>query len=188
MTKNKKGFTIIEVVLVLAIAGLIFLMVFIALPALQRSQRNTQRQDDMARIMTAFNNYQSSNNGNYPFRIEANKAVIDHNFVKRYIDSNCTNTKITAKSEDSGCTSEFKDPDGRNYYFSYSTNNNLTTDTDVSTTVSEVGDPNVKHVIHVYTTAKCGNSEGKLLKATGVRNFAILYKLEGGGIYCGDNS
>ena len=40
MAKNKKGFTIIEVVLVLAIAGLIFLMVFIALPALQRSQRN----------------------------------------------------------------------------------------------------------------------------------------------------
>ena len=42
MTKkdNKKGFTIIEVVLVLAIAGLIFAMVFIALPALQRSQRD----------------------------------------------------------------------------------------------------------------------------------------------------
>ena len=35
------GFTIIEVVLVLAIAGLIFLMVFIALPVLQRSQRDT---------------------------------------------------------------------------------------------------------------------------------------------------
>ena len=39
--KNKynlnPGFTIIEVVLVLAIAGLIFLMVFIALPAIQRS-------------------------------------------------------------------------------------------------------------------------------------------------------
>ena len=41
VTKQKeKGFTIIEVVLVLAIAGLIFLMVFIALPQLQRSQRN----------------------------------------------------------------------------------------------------------------------------------------------------
>ncbi|MCL2869540.1 prepilin-type N-terminal cleavage/methylation domain-containing protein, partial [Candidatus Saccharibacteria bacterium] len=36
--KTRQGFTIIEVVLVLAIAGLIFLMVFIALPALQRSQ------------------------------------------------------------------------------------------------------------------------------------------------------
>ena len=37
------GFTIIEVILVLAIAGLIFLMVFIALPALQRSQRDSLR-------------------------------------------------------------------------------------------------------------------------------------------------
>ena len=43
MNKDKNGFTIIEVVLVLAIAGLIFLMVFIALPALQRSQRDTQK-------------------------------------------------------------------------------------------------------------------------------------------------
>ena len=43
MRNSKKGFTIIEVVLVLAIGGLIFLMVFIALPALQRSQRDAQR-------------------------------------------------------------------------------------------------------------------------------------------------
>ena len=51
MKKHKlyEGFTIIEVVLVLAIAGLIFLMVFLALPALQRSQRDTQRKNDMAR-------------------------------------------------------------------------------------------------------------------------------------------
>ncbi|MBS7346174.1 MAG: type II secretion system protein, partial [Candidatus Sacchiramonaceae bacterium] len=46
MNKHKKyGFTIIEVVLVLAIAGLIFLVVFIALPALQRNQRDTQREN-----------------------------------------------------------------------------------------------------------------------------------------------
>ena len=38
-TKSKKGFTIIEVVLVLAIAGLIFLMVFIALPAQYAARR-----------------------------------------------------------------------------------------------------------------------------------------------------
>lgn len=61
--KSKKGFTIIEVVLVLAIAGLIFLMVFIALPALQRSQRNTQRRDDYSMLVTAINSYLSSNNG-----------------------------------------------------------------------------------------------------------------------------
>jgi type II secretory pathway pseudopilin PulG len=65
--KNKSGgFTIIEVVLVLAIAGLIFLMVFIALPALQRSQRDTQRKNDLSRTMTAVNNYQSNNRGQIP--------------------------------------------------------------------------------------------------------------------------
>ena len=65
-TKSKKGFTIIEVVLVLAIAGLIFLMVFIALPALQRSQRDTQRRDDLARVATAITQYQTNNSGKIP--------------------------------------------------------------------------------------------------------------------------
>ena len=44
---DKKGFTIIEVSLVLAIAGLIFLMIFIALPALRRTQRDSARREDM---------------------------------------------------------------------------------------------------------------------------------------------
>lgn len=62
--RNKeKGFTIIEVVLVLAIAGLIFLMVFIALPALQRSQRDTQRRDDVSRFMSQLNSYSTNNRG-----------------------------------------------------------------------------------------------------------------------------
>lgn len=64
--QKQKGFTIIEVVLVLAIAGLIFLMVFIALPALQRSQRDTQRKNDLARVTTQINSYQSNNRGRSP--------------------------------------------------------------------------------------------------------------------------
>lgn len=64
--KSKQGFTIIEVVLVLAIAGLIFLMVFIALPALQRSQRDTQRRQDYANLTAAIENYMANNNGNLP--------------------------------------------------------------------------------------------------------------------------
>jgi len=62
----KDGFTIIEVVLVLAIAGLIFLMVFIALPALQRSQRDTQRRDDIARANTALAQFMANNRNNVP--------------------------------------------------------------------------------------------------------------------------
>lgn len=63
---NAKGFTIIEVVLVLAIAGLIFLVVFLALPALQRSQRDTQRRSDVSRAMSQVNSYQSNNQGAVP--------------------------------------------------------------------------------------------------------------------------
>ena len=59
--KDAKGFTIIEVALVLAIAGLIFLVVFLALPALQRSQRDTARRQDAGRIVSALQNCMSDN-------------------------------------------------------------------------------------------------------------------------------
>jgi prepilin-type N-terminal cleavage/methylation domain-containing protein len=61
-----KGFTIIEVVLVLAIAGLIFLMVFIALPALQSGQRDSARKQDVGSIATAVNSYISNNRNKLP--------------------------------------------------------------------------------------------------------------------------
>lgn len=64
--KKQKGFTIIEVVLVLAIAGLIFLMVFIALPALQRNQRDTARKNDVSTIASAVTTYTSNNRGLFP--------------------------------------------------------------------------------------------------------------------------
>ncbi len=63
---KEKGFTIIEVVLVLAIAGLIFLMVFIALPALQRNQRDTARKNDVSVIASAVTSYTSNNRGTFP--------------------------------------------------------------------------------------------------------------------------
>lgn len=64
--KAKNGFTIIEVVLVLAIAGLIFLMVFVAFPALQRSQNDTQRQNDIARLSTQITNFKTNNKNSIP--------------------------------------------------------------------------------------------------------------------------
>ena len=79
-TQKEKGFTIIEVVLVLAIAGLIFLMVFIALPALQRGQRDTQRKNDLSRLNTALSSYQSNNRGALPANVAAWTS-----FVSRYV-------------------------------------------------------------------------------------------------------
>ena len=65
-TKRMNGFTIIEVVLVLAIAALIFLMVFIALPALQASQRDTARKNDVSTVSAAVNSFISNNSGSFP--------------------------------------------------------------------------------------------------------------------------
>lgn len=64
--KNKQGFTIIEVVLVLAIAALIFLMVFIALPALQRNQRDTARKTVLGKVASSVTSFQSNNKGKLP--------------------------------------------------------------------------------------------------------------------------
>lgn len=63
---KQKGFTIIEVVLVLAIAGLIFIIVFLALPQLQQSRRDTQRRDDIGKVTGALETYASSHDANYP--------------------------------------------------------------------------------------------------------------------------
>jgi prepilin-type N-terminal cleavage/methylation domain-containing protein len=65
-SKDQKGFTIIEVLIVLAIAGLILLIVFLAVPALQRNSRNTGRKSDISRIGGAATEYVSNNNGTLP--------------------------------------------------------------------------------------------------------------------------
>lgn len=107
---QNKGFTIIEVVLVLAIAGLIFLMVFIALPALQRGQRDTQRKDDLSRINTQLSNYQSSNRGKIPTETQ----FVDNGtgFVMRYLKGS------EGGAHDQSGPDEYADPtSGEGYRF-----------------------------------------------------------------------
>jgi prepilin-type N-terminal cleavage/methylation domain-containing protein len=60
---NQKGFSIIEVLIVLAIAGLIMLIVFLAVPALQRNTRNQSRQSDASKLVAAINQCLSNANG-----------------------------------------------------------------------------------------------------------------------------
>lgn len=120
---NEKGFTIIEVVLVLAIAALIFLMVFIALPALQRGQRDTQRKNDIARVQTAVQNFQSNNRNALP--------TFDAAFISSY---------LTVGGD------KFQDPDGTPYTFDGTSNN-------PSTFVSGQIDYTVKAVCNGDTVA-----------------------------------
>jgi prepilin-type N-terminal cleavage/methylation domain-containing protein len=61
--RKESGFTIIEVLIVLAIAGLIMVIVFLAVPGLQRSQRNNGLSTDANNILTASNNWSADNGG-----------------------------------------------------------------------------------------------------------------------------
>ena len=62
MDQEEDGFTVIEVVLVLAIAGLIFAGVFIALPALWTSQRDAARKTNVSKLVSAIKTYQTNSN------------------------------------------------------------------------------------------------------------------------------
>lgn len=53
---GKGGFTLIEVVLVLAIGGLIFLLAFIAFQQVSTNRRDTQRRNDTGRIVAELQN------------------------------------------------------------------------------------------------------------------------------------
>lgn len=160
---SRGGFTIIEVVLVLAIAGLIFLMVFIALPALQRSQRDTQRRNDLGRLETAITQFQTNNNGRIPGGTAAG-STFPADFITQY---------LVGKGGDP--EEEFADPSLGAYKIVLKPNS------EASNTL-EYGDA----TIYYYVQAKC-EEDGKAVPSTGNRDYAIRYKLEGSGTYCQDN-
>jgi len=190
MTKNnKKGFTIIEVVLVLAIAGLIFLMVFIALPALQRSQRNTQREDDLARVITSVNNYQTNNSGKVPFGRDGGQIV---NLVTRYMDDGCAGTASGNLATFTGCGNEFTDPQGAIYWMRDGGDGAPTVSGEGANQTSTSKTPDfetnvpTEHGFVGFSNASCGD-EGVVAEGSGSRDVAVFMNLEGGAIACNDN-
>jgi prepilin-type N-terminal cleavage/methylation domain-containing protein len=151
-TQNNKGFTIIEVVLVLAIAGLIFLMVFIALPALQAGQRDTARKSDVANVAAAVSSYSSNNRGD-----SVNTAKL-RTQVGSNISSNSTSVIVNTTSGAQTIT----------YQAGSAT---------ASTAARAVQDG---LVVVTYST-KCGTSSASQVLSPGTaRQYTVVTKLEGG--------
>lgn len=92
---NKKGFTLIEVVLVLAIGGLIFLLAFLAFQQVQTNRRDTARRSDASRFVAEASNYAGDHNNAFP------DATALAGWVSNYLNSP-------------------KDPQGTTYTFTYS--------------------------------------------------------------------
>lgn len=162
-TKKEKGFTIIEVVLVLAIAGLIFMMVFIALPALQRSQRDTQRKNDLSRLVTALNSYQSNNRGSLPTNWDETETTSWKGFLARYVRV-------------SGDT--FKDPSG---------GGENDGDYELKQGKGAVPSDFVADNPYIYVTIGSICNGESLTEGQGSRKVAFQMKLEGSGIACVNN-
>ncbi len=178
---TRSGFTIIEVVLVLAIAGLIFLMVFIALPSLQRAQRDTQRRSDIGRMAANIQQYQTNNNGRLPKNgsIPAYEPTGDDDRVKMELYNSSNNSAASfIKNYMNGAGAEyndFSDPSGWAY----------------GLRIDEfAGDqPTLDfndHIIYMYKGARCNGEEVE--KSNNSRDYALVYKLEGASVYCTNNS
>lgn len=174
MTKtNKKGFTIIEVVLVLAIAGLIFLMVFLALPALRRGQRDTQRKSDLNRAAAALTDYKAAHRGNIPNNNPGSTGALTWSqFVTEY---------LTASGKD-----EFIDPSGlaskqdsslKSYEFV-----ELLPGRPMPTTFD--GEDGAQNKIYYTVGAKCQEGGQNVESGQGARIVALRMKLEGAGYHC----
>lgn len=165
ISTKKHGFTIIEVVLVLAIAGLIFLMVFVALPALQRNQRDTQRRQDYADAGAAIISYAASNGGSFT------------------ITSGSTYGSFTPAKV---INSSGKDPKGTSYSLkvctgyasgkSTCTTNGAAAAENISVTATTAGN------VYVITGTKCSNGTPSTTGATS-KDFSVYGYLES-GTYC----
>lgn len=64
--QQQKGFTLIEIVIVMAIAALMILVVFQGVTGAQKSQRDSTRKQEAGRIQSMLETYASNNNGIYP--------------------------------------------------------------------------------------------------------------------------
>ncbi len=62
----KSGFTLVEIIIVLAIVGLIFVIIFLAVTAAQRGQRDTARKDNVNRAVGIAQQRAGNANGVYP--------------------------------------------------------------------------------------------------------------------------
>jgi prepilin-type N-terminal cleavage/methylation domain-containing protein len=178
--KKAKGFTIIEVLIVLAIAGLILSIVFLAVPQLQRNARDSKRQSIATRLSTELGSYAGNNQGTYPFVGVAGynpcvyqgapTALSCNDWYSRYVCSSnpCTtaNEKINIDDPSTGS------PTVINYGFAALTNANYTAGN-----------------AWITVGATCsGDKAGVGVNSTSSKKFAVTIALERNQtFYCVDN-
>lgn len=181
---TRSGFTIIEVVLVLAIAGLIFLMVFIALPQLQRAQRDTQRREDVSKLRSAIETFKGNNNGRLPGHSTSGASAC--NDMPETLDRTKTGDACRLIYDYMhGVDDEintFVDPGGNPYKIDIAACSATGSGTDCTVNTSGEGGSGMDYTMHVVTKATCDGE--KAVSTQNPRDYAIVYRMEGSGTYC----
>lgn len=62
----KKGFTLIEMLVVISLIGILASLVLVSYTSTQKQARDTQRKSDLKQYQTALEQYANKNNGLYP--------------------------------------------------------------------------------------------------------------------------
>ncbi len=158
-TKHPGGFTVIEVLIVLAVAGVILVVVFLAVPALQRGQRNAARKADVRNIAAAVNFFMANNGG----RIPDSQADADYIY-----------TDVSGKLGGYSLT-------GGSYRLATPDLTNKLTLSKVAQTFSGTGTftNQQDNVVAIYTGAKCSTSSGFVVAVP--KEMVILYAIEASG-------
>lgn len=95
---NKKGFTLIEVVLVLAIGGLIFLLAFLAFQNASVDRRDQQRRQDAGKVIAEMANAQSDG-----FKVtDSNLATFRDTYLGDFYIPNSNTEKYTLNTKTAG--------------------------------------------------------------------------------------
>lgn len=83
--KRRSGFTLIEIVLVLALASLLLVIVFLAVQGAQKARRDYQRKEDLSRTMAAILAWTADHKGQVPLTQSDMNDVRD-NYIKNAYD------------------------------------------------------------------------------------------------------
>ena len=174
-TRISRGFTIVEVALVIAVAGLIFIMVFLAVPALRASERDTERREDITFLLESIKKYQTNNRGTLPSDTEER--------IERTGDSL---KEFKDKSGWAGFYGKYLgesyiDPSGNYYILDVrKCGDNAPEDKGCTKGNDEIG--SMDYTLYIFTSAKCDGSDA--VKSSNPRKVAVRYRLKGSGIFC----
>jgi len=86
-SRTADGFTLVEVMIVLAIAGLMLLLILEIIPALERTSRNNSRKQDVSTILEAVSHWELSHSGNVPL---SSDNYLQYSTLNFYTNANIT--------------------------------------------------------------------------------------------------